>query len=124
MFMVTALIQPFRLSHVERELLLAGLQDHMVGECAGYGANPNFVTGSLTGSDVPDVVPKVKLEIPVPEDLCEQAIEAIIRGARLGKTGDGKIFVSELVEVIELSPSLSDVSRQIYRSRPPAEAAE
>ncbi len=115
MFMVTALIQPFRLSHVERELQLAGLRDHTVGECAGYGANPSFVIGSLTGSDVPDVVPKVKLEIPVPEDLCEQAIEAIIRGARLGKTGDGKIFVSELVEVIDLSPSLSDVAPQIYR---------
>ncbi|MGD9669931.1 MAG: P-II family nitrogen regulator [Hyphomicrobiaceae bacterium] len=124
MFLVTAMVQPFRLAQVEQELLLAGLVEHTVGECAGYGANPNFVTGSLTGTEIPDVFPKVKIEIPVPEDRCEQVIEAIIRGARLGKKGDGKIFVSELERVIDLSPGLLDGKFHYEGSQPAAEAAE
>ena len=102
MIMITAIIQPFRLEHVRQELISADLVGLTVCECVGHGRQPKFVP-SLTGcSDTALLLAKTKIEIAVPSSARETAIGAIVRGARLGSIGDGKIFVSQLDKVISI----------------------
>jgi nitrogen regulatory protein P-II 2 len=123
MLMITALIQPFRLEHVRKELLSADLVGLTIGECVGHGKNGRFVPSRIGGPDIPDILPKVKIEIAVPPEMRQEAIDAIVRGARLGNIGDGKIFVSQLDSVTSIRTGLPDDGEYPLR-RWPAEAAE
>lgn len=123
MIMITAIIQPFRLEHVRHELISAGLPGLTVCECYGHGRQPKFVP-SLTGcSDTAVLLPKMKIEIAVPSWARETAIGAIVRGAKLGKIGDGKIFVSRLDKVINIRTGDQDDDPVHLPARSP-EAAE
>lgn len=122
MLMITALIQPFRLEHVRRELLSADVVGLTVGDCVGNGKNPKFVPSRIGGPDIPDIVPKVKIEIAVPPEKRQEAIDAIIRGARLGTIGDGKLFVSRLERVVSIRTGRHDDTFHLFNF--PAEAAE
>lgn len=123
MLMITALIRPFSLDRVKTELLSAGLAGLTVSDCVGYGRNPVLVPSLIAGFDIPDILPKVKIEIVVPSDKRRDAIDAIIRGARLGKIGDGKIFISEIEKVFSVCTGEED-DEALRVIKTPAEAAE
>jgi nitrogen regulatory protein P-II 2 len=123
MFMITALIQPSRLNHVRRELLSADLAGLTVSDCFGYGRQPRFVPSPHGGTDIPDILPNVKIEIAVPSDRRDEAIDAIMRGARLGNIDDGKIFVSQLEKVVSVRTGLEN-EVALQSSNWSAEAAE
>ncbi len=108
MLMITAIIQPERLQHVRATLISAGLLGMTTHECVGHGCNEKIVPSRNGGPDLPDILPRVKLEIAVPSERRDEAIDAIIRGARLGRTGDGKIFASPLERVISIRTERED----------------
>jgi nitrogen regulatory protein P-II 1 len=102
MIMITAMIQPFRLEHVRRELLANDIAGLTACECAGHGRQPRIVPSRRGGPDLKDVLPKVEIMVAVPSHRRDDAIAAIVRGARLGNIGDGKIFVSRLDKVVSI----------------------
>ena len=108
MLMITAIIQPGRLRHVRAALISAGLLGMITHDCVGHGCNEKLVPSRMGGPDLPDILPNGKLEIAVPSERRDEAIDAIIRGARLGRTGDGKIFVSPLERVISIRTGRED----------------
>jgi nitrogen regulatory protein P-II 1 len=99
---VEAIIKPFKLSEVKQALNDAGIQGMTVTEVKGYGRQKGH-TEIYRGSEyVVDFLPKVRLEIILPDDQAPTVVDAIIRAAKTGKIGDGKIFVSPVEEVIRI----------------------
>jgi nitrogen regulatory protein PII len=123
MMMVTAIIQPFRLEHVRRELISAGLLGLTVCECFGHGRQPEFAPSFTGCSDTAVLSPMVKIEIAIPSWARETAIDAIVRGAKLGNSDNGKIFVSLLDKVISIRAGVEDDDTAHLPARP-SEAAE
>jgi nitrogen regulatory protein P-II 1 len=123
MIMITALIQPSRLDHVRRQLMSADLAGLTISDCFGYGRQPRFVPSPHGDPDIPDILPNVKIEIAVPSDRRDEAIDAIMRGARLGTIDNGKIFVSQLEKVVSVRTGLENEGA-LQLPNLPAEAAE
>ena len=93
MKIVMAIIKPFKLDEVREALTGAGIQGLTVTEVRGYGRQKGH-TEIYRGSEYTvDFLPKIKLEIVLPDAQINQAIEVITKGAHTGKIGDGKIFV-------------------------------
>ncbi|MEM7258567.1 MAG: P-II family nitrogen regulator [Pseudomonadota bacterium] len=102
MKLITAIIKPFKLDEVREALSAIGTSGVTVTEVKGFGRQKGH-TELYRGSEyVIDFLPKVKIEIAVDDSLLESAIEAITGAASTGKIGDGKIFVSQLEEVIRI----------------------
>ena len=102
MKLVTAVIKPFKLQEVMDSLANVGIQGMTVTEVKGYGRQKGH-TELYRGAEYNvDLLPKVKLEIAVSAEILEQVIEAIEESAVTGKIGDGKIFVTDLEEVIRI----------------------
>jgi nitrogen regulatory protein P-II 2 len=99
MKLVTAIIKPFRLDDVRSLLAEVGVQGMTVIEVKGFGRQRGHTELYRGAEYVVDFLPKAKVEIAVADDRVEAVVEAIIESARTGKVGDGKIFVTELVEV-------------------------
>ena len=102
MKLVTAIIKPFKLDDVRQTLADLGVKGITVTEVKGFGrqrGHPELYRGA---EYVVDFLPKVKIELAVDDDIVEQAIEAITNSARTGKIGDGKIFVTDLEQVIRI----------------------
>ena len=99
MKLVTAIIKPFRLDDVRNMLGEVGVQGMTVMEVRGFGRQRGHTELYRGAEYVVDFLPKAKIEIAVADDRVEAVVEAIIESARTGKVGDGKIFVTELVEV-------------------------
>ena len=99
---VTAIIKPFTLDDVREALGEAGVQGMTVTEVKGFGRQRGHTELYRGAEYVVDFLPKVKIEIAVADDQVELAIEAIVRAAKTGKVGDGKIFVSDLEQVIRI----------------------
>jgi nitrogen regulatory protein P-II 2 len=102
MKLVTAIIKPFKLDEVREALSAIGVQGITVTEVKGFGRQRGHTELYRGAEYVVDFLPKVKLEIAVADELLDQALEAIIKAARTGKIGDGKIFISDLNEVIRI----------------------
>jgi nitrogen regulatory protein P-II 2 len=102
MKLITAIIKPFKLDDVREAIGDIGVQGITVTEVKGFGRQRGHTELYRGAEYVVDFLPKVKLEIAVADELLERALEAIIAAARTGKIGDGKIFVSELSEVIRI----------------------
>jgi nitrogen regulatory protein P-II 1 len=99
---VEAIIKPFKLSEVKLALNELGIQGMTVTEVKGYGRQKGH-TEIYRGSEyVVDFLPKARLEIILPDDLVPSVIETIIRAAKTGKIGDGKIFVTPVDEVVRI----------------------
>ena len=99
---VTAIIKPFKLEDVREALSEVGVSGVTVSEVKGFGRQKGH-TELYRGAEYEvDYVPKVKLEIAIPDDLLERTIEAISKAANTGKIGDGKIFVSDVDEAIRI----------------------
>jgi len=95
---VEAIIKPFKLEEVKDVLTGLGIEGMTVTEVKGFGRQKGH-TELYRGSEYTvDFLPKIKIEIVVSDPLAEQAVQAIIKTARTGKIGDGKVFVSTISE--------------------------
>lgn len=102
MKMITAIVKPSRLEEVRSALQEIGIQGMTTSEVKGFGRQRGH-TELYRGAEYQvDFVPKNKIEVAVSDELVESAIEAIVKGARTGKVGDGKIFITELNEVLRI----------------------
>ena len=102
MKMITAIIKPFKLDEVREALSDIGVQGITVTEVKGFGRQKGHTELYRGAEYVVDFLPKVKVEAAVPDELAERVIEAIENTARTGKIGDGKIFVTDLEQVVRI----------------------
>jgi len=102
MKMVTAGIKPFKLDEVREALSAIDVQGVTVTEVKGFGRQKGHKELYRGAEYVVDFLPKVKVEAAVKAELLDQAIEAIEKAANTGKIGDGKIFVTDLEQVIRI----------------------
>jgi nitrogen regulatory protein P-II 1 len=99
---VEAIIKPFKLDEVREALSEIGISGLTVTEVKGFGRQKGHTELYRGAEYVVDFLPKVKIEVVMPEKNLEAAIEAIERAARTGKIGDGKIFVSTVERVVRI----------------------
>ena len=102
MKIITAVIKPFKLDDVREALHEIGVTGLTVIEVKGFGRQKGHTELYRGAEYVVDFVPKVKLELAVRDDQVDQCIESIIKSASTGKIGDGKIFVSDLLQVVRI----------------------
>jgi nitrogen regulatory protein P-II 2 len=102
MKLITAVVKPFKLDDVREALSDIGVQGITVTEVKGFGRQKGHTELYRGAEYVVDFLPKVKIDIAVRDEMTEQVIEAITRVASTGKIGDGKIFVSNLEQVIRI----------------------
>ena len=102
MKLITAIIKPFKLEEVKDALAEVGIEGMTVTEVKGFGRQKGH-TEIYRGSEyVVDFLPKIKIELGVPNERVDRALQAITAATRTGKIGDGKIFVSPLEDVIRI----------------------
>ena len=99
---IEAIVKPFKLDEVKEALQEVGLQGITVTEAKGFGRQKGHTELYRGAEYVVDFLPKVKVEVAVADDLVDRVIEAIIGAAKTGKVGDGKIFVTELMQVFRI----------------------
>jgi len=99
---IEAIIKPFKLDEVREALSEAGVSGLTVTEVKGFGRQKGHTELYRGAEYVVDFLPKVKVEMIVGDGLIEGAIEAIVKAARTGKIGDGKIFVTAVEQVIRI----------------------
>ena len=99
---IEAIIKPFKLDEVKEALNEIGSQGMTLTEVKGYGRQKGHTELYRGAEYVVDFIPKLKIEIVVPDSLVEKAIEAILNSAKTGKIGDGKIFVTNVEEAIRI----------------------
>lgn len=105
---VVAIIKPFKLDDVREALSDVGVQGLTVTEVKGFGRQKGHSELYRGAEYMVDFLPKVKIEAVVSEDLVDQAVEAILKAARTGKVGDGKIFVFDVEQVIRIRTGETD----------------
>ena len=99
---IEAIIKPFKLDEVKEALQEMGVQGMTVLEAKGYGRQKGHTELYRGAEYVVDFLPKIKVEVVVEDSQLEPALEAITTAARTGRIGDGKIFVSEITEVVRI----------------------
>jgi nitrogen regulatory protein P-II 1 len=99
---IEAIIKPFKLDEVKEALQELGLQGMTVIEAKGFGRQKGQTELYRGAEYVVDFLPKIKIEVVVADDQLASALEAIQNAARTGRIGDGKIFVSEIIEVLRI----------------------
>jgi nitrogen regulatory protein P-II 1 len=99
---IEAVIKPFKLDEVREALSALGVNGLTVTEVKGFGRQKGHTELYRGAEYVVDFLPKMKLEVVLPDDRVEQAIEAILNSARTGKIGDGKIFVFDVIQVVRI----------------------
>jgi nitrogen regulatory protein P-II 1 len=99
---ITAIIKPFKLDEVREALAQVGVAGLTVTEVRGFGRQKGHTELYRGAEYVVDFLPKVKVEAVVTDDVLEGAVDAIIKAAHTGKIGDGKIFVTNVEQVIRI----------------------
>ena len=99
---IEAIIKPFKLDEVREALSEAGITGLTVTEVKGFGRQKGHTELYRGAEYVVDFLPKVKIEVILADDMVERAIEAVVRAARTGKIGDGKIFVTAVEQVVRI----------------------
>ena len=102
MKLIIAIIQPFRLEKVKEELYKAEVNLITVSEVLGHGRQGGVAQIYRGAQETGNLLKKIRLEIAVNEDFVEPTIGAIVKGAKTGETGDGKIFVLDLKECVRI----------------------
>jgi nitrogen regulatory protein PII len=110
MKLITAIIKPFKLDEVRAALSELGVSGMTVTEVKGFGRQRGHTELYRGAEYVVDFVPKARVDIAVRNDLVDPVIDAIVKTAKTGKVGDGKIFVSELQRVIRIRTGETDDS--------------
>ena len=108
MKLVTAIVKPFKLDEVREALAELGVNGLTVTEVKGFGRQKGHSELYRGAEYMVDFLPKVKIEAVMSEDLVDQAVEAILKAARTGKVGDGKIFVFDVEQVIRIRTGETD----------------
>ncbi len=99
---IEAIIKPFKLDEVKEALQEVGVQGITVLEAKGFGRQKGHTELYRGAEYVIDFLPKVKIEVVVPDDMLDKAVEAIENAARTGRIGDGKIFISDIADAIRI----------------------
>jgi len=99
---IEAIIKPFKLDEVKESLQEVGVQGLSVIEAKGFGRQKGHTELYRGAEYVVDFLPKIKIEVVIPDDQLETVIDAIIGAARTDKIGDGKIFVSNIEQAIRI----------------------
>ncbi len=99
---IEAIIQPSKLDAVKDALLEVGVEGMTILEARGHGRQKGHTEFYRGREYTVDLLPKIKLEVVVPDELLEKAVSAIVAAARTGKIGDGKIFISKIDEAIRI----------------------
>ena len=107
---IEAIIKPFKLDEVKEALHDVGVSGITVTEAKGFGRQKGHTELYRGAEYVVDFLPKVKLEIVVPDDLSDRVVEAITNAAETGRIGDGKIFVSPIESVVRIRTGERDES--------------
>ena len=107
---IEAIFKPFKLDEVREALSEIGVSGLTVTEVKGFGRQKGHTELYRGAEYVVDFLPKVKVEVVVPNKLLEGAIDAIIKAARTGKIGDGKIFVTTVERVVRIRTGEIDES--------------
>ncbi|HUS24924.1 MAG TPA: P-II family nitrogen regulator [Candidatus Binatia bacterium] len=102
MKMLMAIIKPFKLDAVREALAEAGVQGMTVTEVRGFGRQKGHTELYRGAEYTVDLLPKIKLEVALTQDMVEKAVEAIQKAAKTGQIGDGKIFVYDLNETVRI----------------------
>jgi nitrogen regulatory protein P-II 2 len=102
MKLITAIIKPFKLDDVREALSEIGVAGVTATEVKGFGRQKGHTELYRGAEYVVDFLPKVKLEIVVADHVVEQAVETIVKAANTGKIGDGKIFVTNVEQVVRI----------------------
>ena len=105
---IEAIIKPFKLDDVREALTEIGITGMTVTEIKGFGRQKGHTEIYRGAEYAVDFLPKVKLELVLPDDMVERAIETIVETARSGKIGDGKIFVYPVEQVIRIRTGETD----------------
>jgi nitrogen regulatory protein P-II 1 len=99
---IEAIIRPFKLDEVKEALVEEGIKGLTISEVRGYGRQKGH-TETYRGSEYQiEFIPKIKIEIVVDDILLDKVVDAILRTAKTGQVGDGKIFISDIQEVIRI----------------------
>ena len=104
---VTAIIKPFKLDEVREALAEVGVNGLTVTEVKGFGRQKGHTELYRGAEYVVDFLPKIRVEMVIPDSMVENVIEAIVKAARTGKIGDGKIFVMPVEQAIRIRTSES-----------------
>jgi len=107
---IEAIIKPFKLDEVREALSEVGVTGLTVTEVKGFGRQKGHTELYRGAEYVVDFLPKIKIEVVVANSSVEQAIEAIIKAARTGKIGDGKIFVTPVEQIVRIRTGETDES--------------
>ena len=99
---IEAVIQPFKLEDVKDELIKIGVEGITVSEVRGHGRQKGHTEFYRGREYTVDLIPKIKLELVLPDAIVQKAVQAIVTAARTGKIGDGKIFLSKVDEAIRI----------------------
>lgn len=99
---IEAIIKPFKLDEVKEALHEIGLQGITVTEAKGFGRQKGHTELYRGAEYVVDFLPKVKIEVVLPDELIDKAVEAIQAAARTGRIGDGKIFITNVEDAIRI----------------------
>ena len=102
MLKIEAIIQPAKLDQVKEALIEIGIDGMTILEARGHGRQKGHTEFYRGREYTVDLLPKVKIELVIHDDLKEKAIQAIVSAARTGRIGDGKIFISRLDEAIRI----------------------
>jgi nitrogen regulatory protein P-II 2 len=108
MKLVTAIIKPFKLDDVRAALSDIGVSGMTVTEVKGFGRQRGHTELYRGAEYVVDFVPKTRIEVAVRGDLVDQVVEAILKSAKTGKVGDGKIFITDIQRVIRIRTGETD----------------
>jgi nitrogen regulatory protein P-II 1 len=114
---IEAIIKPFKLDEVREALSDVGVTGLTVAEVKGFGRQKGHTELYRGAEYVVDFLPKIKIEIVVADETVEPAIEAIIKAARTGKIGDGKIFVSSVEQVVRIRTGEANEARDLSGCR-------
>jgi nitrogen regulatory protein PII len=110
MKLITAVIKPFKLDDVRAALSELGVSGMTVTEVKGFGRQRGHTELYRGAEYVVDFVPKTRIEIAVRSDLVDQVVDAIVKAARTGKVGDGKIFISSIERAVRIRTGEMDDS--------------
>ena len=102
MKLITAVIKPFKLDEVRSALSELGISGMTVAEVKGFGRQRGHTELYRGAEYVVDFVPKTRIEVAVRDDLVDQVVDAIVKAAKTGKVGDGKIFITDIDRVIRI----------------------
>ena len=105
---IEAIFKPFKLDEVREALSEIGISGLTVTEVKGFGRQKGHTELYRGAEYVVDFLPKVKIEVVIPDTLLERAVDAIIKSARTGKIGDGKIFITSVGHVMRIRTGETD----------------